>query len=665
MVYSILSPWFWLAGLMFLVGFVISCYLPGAWWIRRFKRPYLEHILLSSILGIILWGIQGYVFGYLHLRWLSYGYLAVFLFSSLPHLQTEKHHWSSVLNRVRHLKRSDWPLIGLMLVGGSTQLIQVIGTGLRYGPGVALFRVNAYDGILHLSFIEALIRQFPPIQPGAIGLPITNYHYWSDLVIAELCRVWSLPASHSFFQFWPVILTTMTGLAVYVLIKKWGGSPGAAFWSLFFLYFGADAAYLIMLLAHQQWGFELAAIDNGATQFLNMPHGFAKMIFLTGLIPLTQWIKTRDVKWGILTVALLAPVVGFKIYFGMFASLGFGLSAAWQLLQIWRARPSSLFKELRVLFLLLFGYGVITLAIFLPPNQHAGGLFWSPLEWPKLFLGQDQIHIPEWWLRKQVYEAAGNTKAIVAMDLFAIAVCLISVYGSRLFGFLPNVRLYRQLPVGLLLFLIPGTFLFTFLGLYTLQRSGLFNVFNFFAVACVPLALFTGLWVSQLFESKNLWFKLLAVILIVTSLPRIGYHAYDAWSDQLAFHYDRLVTPGQLEALYFIRYQTPVESVVQSHINNHWDYNTPYVSFFSNRQTFLTGVGMMQTHNQPIEDRKKDLEFLFSETGSLNLSNKLKAQNIDYLFLLKNPEQDLHYPIEESNFKTVFENDEAVVYQPI
>jgi hypothetical protein len=674
MVYSILSPWFWLAALGFSVGFFFSCYLPGAWWVRRFRRPALEHVVLSTVLGIVLWAVQGYLVGYLQLRWLSFIYVAVFAWLSFPFWEKEKQLGQQLLKRLRQLKRQDWPLVGVALIGASTQLIQVFGTGLAYGSGVAFFRVNAYDGMLHLSFIQAIIRQFPPTQPGAIGLPITNYHYWSDLVMAELSRVWSIPVTHSFFQFWPIILTCMTSLAVYIVVRNWGGSRSAAFWSLFFLYFGADAVYLITLIVHHQWGFQVAAIDNGATQFLNIPHSFAKMIFLTGLIPLTQWLKDRQTKWGVLTLALLAPVVGFKVYFGMFAGVGFGLVTAWLFLRKWweQTRKSNLFQALgqtiateRWNVVLLIIYGLVTLAIFLPPNQHAGGLFWSPLEWPKLFLGQDHINIPEWWLRKQVYEEAHNWKGIIAMDAIAIGICLLAVYGTRMLGFLPSLKWYRQLPFGILVFLIPGTLLFTFLGLYTLQTSGLFNVFNFFAVACVPLALLSGLWVSDLFSSKHLVLKVLALVIVITTLPHIGYFAYDAWDDQIQMHYDRLYTPAELAGLAFLRTQTPPDSLVQSHPNNFLDRSTPYVSFFSNRQTFLTGVGMLDSHNQPIAERKRQLENLFAGSGSLDLSNRLKALDIDYLYLQKRPDQTLHYPIEEGNLKTVFENEDVTILQPM
>jgi len=674
MSHSISDPVFWGFGIWFLLAFISSCYFPGSWLIARFKLTPLRHYLVSLVLGVVLWGAQGYLLGYLGLRWLSYGYIALFSVLTAQAARTERQRLVQTWQYLRHQWQNHWLPVLLTLLGSSIQLIQVVGSGLYYpGQGIAFFRVNAFDGMLHLSFINSIIRHFPPEQPGAVGFPITNYHYWSDLVVAELARVWSLPVAHSFFQYWPVVLTVLTSLAAYFVIKTWTGSRVAANFSVFFLFFGADTAYLVMLLLHQEWGFTAAAIDNGATQFLNIPHSFAKLIFLTGLLPLTEWIHSRRWQWGLLTIAFFAPVVGFKVYFGMFACLGLCLIVSWKVLRDWISglrTKSVLAATTRTLqnhlssFLVLGICGVIALSIFLPPNRNAGSLFWSPLEWPKLFLSRDQLDLQDWWLRKQVYEAAGNTKAIVALDAVAIGICLLAVYGTRLIGLSATVTWRKQLPLELWLFLIPGTLLFTLLGLYTLQTSGLFNVFNFFAVASVPLALLSSIVTWQLWNQRRIWGKLSVLILMCLSLPRIGYHAVQALQDQVEFHYQELYSLSELEALVFLRDHTPTGAVVQSHTRNYLDQNTPYLSFFSNRPTFLTGVGMLQSHNQPIQSRKLELDQIISSTSSLELSNLLKAHGIEYFYLQKKPDQLLGFSIEPSNMEIVFENETVVILQP-
>ncbi len=673
MSYGLTDPLFWGYAVLFLLAFYLSCYLPGSLVCKRFQLPTLTHILLASSLGIILWGIQGYVLGYLHLRWVSFAIPPLALFFSWRHRQLEQQRLGALFSQVKQLKTRVWLPLTITVIGSLIQVLQVAGTALRYGPGIAFFRVNAFDGMLHLSFMASIMRQFPPQQPGAVGLPITNYHYWSDLVMAELARVWNLPLSHSFFQFWPVVLSLLTGLATYLLIKTWTHSRLAGSAGLLFLFFGADVAYLAMLALHQQWGFTVAAIDNGATQFLNMPHSFAKLLFISGLLPFTYWSQRHQWQWGLITALFVGTMVGFKVYFGMFACLGLTLAVSYYVLhqlyqQLYCQKPrpalATVFRSVLPVLVILLATGLMALAIFLPPNRNAGSLFWSPLEWPKLFLSRDQLNFEDWWLRKQVYEAAGNQKAILVLDGLAIAICLLAVYGNRLIGGLTPFLSRKKLSFEIWLFLIPGTLLFTILGLYTLQTSGLFNVFNFFAVASVPLALLSSIAVWQLWESRRWWLRVIVVLTIVSSWPRIGYHAYQAVADQITFHYQELYRPAELAALTFLREQTPSGSVIQSHQKNYLDQNTPYIAYFADRPTFLTGVGMLQSHNQPIQGRKAELAQMFASTSSLELANQLRSHQIDYLYLQKKPDQLLGFELESSNLEVVFENEAAMILRP-
>jgi len=109
---------------------------------------------------------------------------------------------------------------------------------------------------------------------------VQNYHYWSDLIMAEQSRVFHIPVSLLFFQFFPVFISILTGLGLLALLHEWKGSTRFSAFALFFLYFGADMGYVVYYLIHHEWSFAYPVIDNGATQFLNMPHTIAKCVFL-------------------------------------------------------------------------------------------------------------------------------------------------------------------------------------------------------------------------------------------------------------------------------------------------------------------------------------------------------------------------------------------------
>src|SRR6185312_16729686 len=63
----------------FLLALFLSCFIPGNLFLKKIKLGNLQHFVLSMGLGIVLWGWQGYLFGYLHIRWMSYIYPLVFL----------------------------------------------------------------------------------------------------------------------------------------------------------------------------------------------------------------------------------------------------------------------------------------------------------------------------------------------------------------------------------------------------------------------------------------------------------------------------------------------------------------------------------------------------------------------------------------------------------
>ena len=521
------------------------------------------------------------------------------------------------------------------------------------------------------EYKQSIIRSFPPMEPGAIGLPLVNYHYWSDLVIADMARVFYLPVSHLFFQYFPLLISLATSLVVYIVMRTWGGSVVASRWALFLLFFSGDSAYIIYYLIHQNLSFTTPAIDNGVTQFFNMPHAFAKMIFLTGLIPLHLWITQKKNAWGILSVIFFAPLFGFKVYYGLFAAFGFSLLVSGKVMSSFirvlkkegmvKSLISTIVKnKLPLLFLLLFA-GISSL-IYFPPNSGSGGLIFSPLEWPKLLLGEQALNFREWWLRMQVYEQAGNTRNIFIFNTLALIIALISIHGTRLLGFIPDKKLYKHLRMEGILFFVPGILLFTFLGFFTLQESGLFNVFNFFVVSLVILSLFAAFTLSEISQKRVRWAKIFIFLFVLITVPRVIFEVGNFVNSYTKANY-HVISNDEIEALAFIEKETPRDSIIQSHPKNRLDSITPYVSYFSDRSTYFTGGGLMATHNQPTEDRERMITELFTQPNANELAQNMKELQIHFIYLQKEKEQEVELVDESPHLKTFFENKGVIIYQ--
>ncbi len=669
--YPLFSFQFWIFFLVFIISAYLTFYLPGSIVLSFLKFNSLGmKILLPTILGMVLWGMQGYFLGYLQLRFLTYIYLLLMIFFAykrnllLPFYFVEGLLW---------IRRNVF-LAFLVFLGIIVQIIPVVASGTRYSEGVRFFGVNGVDGIMHLAFIRGIIHRFPPFEPGAFDHPLTNYHYWSDLIIAELIRIWHLPTTHVFFQYMPIMLSLLTAIAGYQVVRSLGFSSRAGVWAIFFLFFAGDGAYLLMLFVHKKLSFAAPAIDNGATQFLNMPNAMARPVFLTSIITLQYWLKEKRVLWGILTVLLFASLFGIKVYYGIFTAIGLLLIGIALILIAFASRlrgksfvQSGIFavkENSNYLFLLAF-FVLVSALIYFPPNKSAGGLNWYPLEWPKIFLGPGGLNWDEWWLRRQVYEQARNIRNLLVLDMIAILVALISIHGTRLIGFFLGKNIYKKLGWKNILFFMPGLLIFHLLGLYTLQEAGGFNVFNFFVVGTVILSILSAIVIERLSFTNNFILAILAFVLVFVTIPRVVYETINylptVFTPQNTS--STLITNSELQALNFIRESTLQSAIVQSHPKDNIDQETPYVSFFSDRFTYLSGTGLQKTHNQPVAYREKELHKLFDSKSSPEFHGIARNLGINVIYLKKNPDQQLLFERDDNLIKKIFENKEVVIYQ--
>ncbi|HEX9817779.1 MAG TPA: hypothetical protein VGA89_02720 [Patescibacteria group bacterium] len=567
------------------------------------------------------------------------------------------------------------PPVGWLILslGSLLQLLAVFGSGFASPQGVAFYWLNAFDGMLHLSFIEELVKNFPPIQPGAWPLPITNYHYWSNLSLAELVRIWKLPISHLYFQYLPTLMAPLLGGAIFVLVKQWTKSSLAAVWAIFLHYFAGDMMYVFLWWWHHTWGGHTLTIDNGIIQFLNMPQTFAKLILIGGLLLFDAWQKSKDKLTGWLAGLVLAVTVGFKVYFGLLVALGFSSFVFSKLVADWRkyylklkslaSLPKAIINNRQELAVLL-GVGVLSALIFFPVNSQAGGLFWAPLDWPKLLLSQGKLEWNEWWLRLQVYQAANNVRALVVWYALALGIFMLAVYGSRLVGFLYPRRMAKTIGWHNFWFLYPGTIIFTFIGLNYLQVSGGHNVFNFFVIALHVLTLFTAIILSWL--PKNWLGKFLGLSFIILTIPRVLLTSWFYLSRYYQHVEAETVSTAELEAFDFLTNQSV--KLVQTHPGNFLDNYAPMVYFFTNQYSYFGGRGVLSSHNQPIQDRANLVRQLFTTENPYQAEALMKQAGISHLiYQVERADQVQRFPLSGQagpvNIKVAFENNEIRILE--
>jgi len=77
---SLFNPLFICFFLYFLFVIFLAFYIPGFIFVKKLPVANFEKTVIAIITGMVLWGWQGMIFGYLHVRWMSYLYITVLFF---------------------------------------------------------------------------------------------------------------------------------------------------------------------------------------------------------------------------------------------------------------------------------------------------------------------------------------------------------------------------------------------------------------------------------------------------------------------------------------------------------------------------------------------------------------------------------------------------------
>jgi hypothetical protein len=625
-IYGVFNFAWLLKAVLFLIASVVSFYLPGIVLSHWAGITDQKKHLLAWMIGIGFWGIQGYAFGWLQVRWATYLYLGFFVWQAW---KMRKHWWpigyklgSTSLQKV------------ILVIGTILFLIPVIGSGWRTTEGIAYYWINAYDGLYHLSLSRSLVESVPPIEPGAYDLVVQNYHYLSNLIIADFGRVWRLPINHLYFQFFPVLLAVLLGLTVGQLLKTWSGQKTTVTLGLLLFYLAGEISWLLTWILNS--GTELPFnnyIDSGIIQFLNPPQAFAKLLFFVSLILLRDFWQKKSWKLAVILGVIIASMLALKIYFALF--LGLGLACVYtvelskvlilvvkkklSIKQSWREYRWDLVLGLTIL--------AIGTALYLPSNSQAGGIYFDFLFWPRLLLGQGKIFWNEWWLRLQVYEAAQNTRALLVWYSLAIGIFLSAIYHFRLVGLLVVFKRFRSkmLSKEVILLVVPSIVL-THIAMNYVQISGGGNIFNFFVVAITSLSLLSTIVLGELWQ-KIPKLRFLIVICIGMMAIQPLYNTY-AYLKNYYYRRDKIVITAQHEAL--MKYlsansksKDSEKSYLQTSPGALLDENTPYWYFFTGKLSYFGGRQILQDHNQDVSAKKLVEQFIFRDPATASDSARI------------------------------------------
>lgn len=598
-----------------LLIFIVIFYIPGNIILHKFSRHLSSNLFLCFGVGIAVWALQSYFSGLIGIRWFPWFYILLCLLIFVR----------GKTNKVPDLSFiHDHRLLIIVLLGSLLQLITVITSGVRTADGIWFFNVNLRDGIYYLTLANNLANRVPPFEPGFSGQQLINYHYLANLIISDVHRMFAISLIELQFFIFPLFLAVVLGFLVYIFGKIFTKFAVGGILSVIIFYFSSDFGYLITLILLGKASItELQVIDQPVFLFVNPQRAFAYILLLTGLILLNKSQKRRfNQKLFLFAGMVLALCIGFKIYVGIFAVLVY-LTVA--LLNLVTGKQNVAFLA-KVTAIIAFE----SASIFLPTNSHAGGLIWAPFAWPKHFIASTVLQNTRMHLKEIVYKDAHNLIHLAILYLQFSVIFFITNLSVKLTGFF--VILFKKARTIFINSILINTLVFIFIGLLFLQKSGLYETFNFFVIAAFTLTFLTAYVLTHVSEKL----AIVSFVLIMFTFPRTFIEASGQISQ--SFQKDRnayLININEINAMEYIKKYSTDNSVILVLPPNYLDSQTPYVEFFSGRQTYLSGKEVLEAHSQNISARVKIVNQIINAEDYSQFIKLIKEAKINLVYIVK------------------------------
>ena len=648
-----LGDWqWWVSVFYFMVLSVGLWWLPG-WLVLNHttKLSRLTRFFLAPVVGVVMMALVAWGGGMLGRYWLIWVYVGLIALSVI----FDQKYFVRLINSEnisrlkRGIKRSGL-LVVLIALALAVQLPAIVSSGWRGDAGVRFYFTNSTDGLMHIGFIESMAHEFPPVRPE-INLPLKDYHYFCDLVMAQLVRC-GLPAVMLFCQLMPAFLSVVTMGLLYQTMREVCADKRVAVWTGLVFLLASDGAYWLTFFFPHNHGWEMATLDNGTDVFLNMPYAMAKMIFIGVWLLLNHYwrVRRRECLWlaGAMTVMLTL----FKVYWAALVLSGWVVVLAWKMIC---ERKFSREWGLEAGVWLASSLGAMALLASVT-TPAAGKLVWVAHLWPKLLTSSEHLGWEELDLRAQVY-ALDPSPIRQMLDLLAmVAVAIWYVFGARLAAFAVNKRTWKSFGAeNGLFFLIPTVF-WTVIGFNFMQGVGGWNSFNFLVIALVALLFPLGVVLADWWQSKK-W-RWLALIVLISFWPRTAHNWWYFVTSAAQARENRLISQPQLVLLDKIRESAAWDEVVMVNVDNDEMEAASILPALAGRRTFLSDQGILRTHNVDYATQEAQVRTVLRDPPdeAMVLADDL---GIKYIYLEARDLVGNRYPV--ATAEAVYRGDEGII----
>lgn len=617
---SLVSFSFWLYFIYFFFAVFLAYFVPGDILINKLKLSFFQRIVIAMVIGMVLWGWQGFIFGYLGIRWASY-----FLSTYVLIFWIRNNFLIFISNLKLELKnvKIDKILLILIIFGVTSQLLSVWFNGTLFIDRLYFCCSNAFDAFFQIALTNSLTKNFPPYEPGMYGVLVQNYHYWGNLVLAELIRVFRLPLIPLQYQYSTLFISFLLGLAAIVFSQISNLGKIYARWLLFFLYFGGDLIFALVSFMRRELNFQMSSLEDGAKFLVNPPRAISVVIFFVGLSLLLLWLRKKDNYVGILMALVMGSLIGFKVYTGIFVCSGFFFLSIHFLIK-------RSYRSISILSLVL----IVSLIVYLPVNDKAGGLYFTGFSLFENFIVQPWMVLDRLELARIIYLKHKSWFRVIQYESLYIVLYSLTVFGSKLIALFQTKKSLSLFPIGFHVFMIGGLLVSLVLGFFFQQSTGGANTFNFlvsvFIIGSVYSSLSATYIVSKISGKTALVFVTLMVII---TIPRVLHDGVISIQNLLSGK-GFVISHFEIDAFeYLRRTQEDKSMILVDNRKFYSDAESTYISFLADRPLFISGIGVLRSHGADLSKRKRIRDTFFSTTDTSLMGMLLLNNNIGHIMM--------------------------------
>jgi len=651
---------------LFFLAVIFVFYLPGFLILNflKVKLEKFEQLALFLTVGLVSFTLLSFILGYLHLRFLSLPIVGLLSFLSIFKFRFQ------LLDPFRwQVWRPFKILLVLLGIGMPVQLIINILSGWPYKDGIYFWSSHGHDGIWHLALMEELKDFFPAQNPIFAGEALKNYHYFVDLVMAEFGRLFGFSSLDLYFRMFPILFSLLIGLNVFIFAYKWKGKVQIGYWAVFFAYLAGSFGYIITSIQGRTWlgGETIFWVSQGNTILGNPPHAVSFAVMAAFFFVFVKYLREKQTSLLFLSAILAGVLIEFKVYAGVTI---FGALFVAGLYEIFFRRSFLVAK--------VFALGLpLSFLVYLPSNAGSSEfLKWEPWWYIRtMVVVPDRLNWIDLEFRRQHYESRGTLRGFVRslqMEGTAFMIFLLGNLGMRFLGFWELLKIFFGKKIQTFDFFLGTAVVGSFVApLLFLQKGVVWNTVQFLQYFLFFFGFLAAASAYEITNRKNIILKaLLVLVIIALSIPTVlgnivGFGPGHAFSrlpypelealkvlNKISQREDIILT-YPFEEFAFMAYEVPIPLYA-------WD-SVAYVSFFSQRRTYLADEGQSEILGYDREERLEEVNEFFETENLAKARQFLELSNIDYLYLVKN--QSFSVDPADLGVEKVFENDWSKIYK--